>query len=97
MMIQNVQSQDFESIYSIYQDYVQNSTAIFDLKPMEYSLFQKRMETISSNYPFLIAKVQDEVIGYGYVHAAFEKKRTNNVWNRQFISKKEIIMVWLKR
>ncbi len=73
-MIQNVQSQDWKDIYSIYQDYVQHSTAIFDLNPMEYSLFQKRMENISNKYPFLVAKVEGTIIGYGYVHAAFEKE-----------------------
>lgn len=72
--IRRVQEKDLNEIYSIYVYYVQNSVAIFDLQPDNFETFKNNMISISKVYPFYVAIVDHELIGYGYVHSAFSKE-----------------------
>ena len=67
-------SMDVESIYDIYAYYVKNSTAIFDLAPMDKEVFKNKMLDTSEEYPFYVAEHDGELIGYSYVHKAFAKE-----------------------
>lgn len=67
-------SMDVESIYDIYAYYVKNSTAIFDLAPMDKEVFKNKMLDTSEEYPFYVAEHDGELIGYAYVHKAFTKE-----------------------
>ena len=67
-------SMDVESIYDIYAYYVKNSTAIFDLAPMDKEVFKNKMLDTSEEYPFYVAEHDGELIGYAYVHKAFAKE-----------------------
>ena len=73
-MIASVSQKDWDAIYDIYSFYVENSTAIFDIKPMEKIAFIEKMEGLSNSYPFYVAKVENEVIGYVYGQPAFSKE-----------------------
>lgn len=69
-----MEERDLESIYAIYVYYVQHSAAIFDIEPDSFDVFKKNMLQISKTYPFYVAIIGHELIGYGYVHAAFSKE-----------------------
>lgn len=73
-MIERAQKDDILAIYAIYTDYVLNSSALFDLHPMDFSLFSKKMENLMEKEPFYVAKHEGKCIGYGYTHPAFEKE-----------------------
>lgn len=65
---------DIEAIYDIYTYYVKNSTAIFDLVPMDKDVFNNKMLDTFKEYPFYVAEHDGELIGYAYVHKAFAKE-----------------------
>lgn len=65
---------DLPAIYDIYCYYVENSTAIFDIKPESYDQLSNKLIEISKTNSFYVALVDDELIGYGYVHPAFSKE-----------------------
>lgn len=73
-VIRKFETSDLEAIYSIYCFYVKNSVAIFDIQCISYEVFKNEMLEIASEYPFYVAYHEDELIGYGYVHAAFSKE-----------------------
>lgn len=71
--IRRIQEADFEAIYPIYSYYVENSSAILDLVPENKSSFFARLKKLGQE-PFYGAFVDGKLIGYGYVHPAFEKE-----------------------
>lgn len=72
--IRPFQKSDIESIYPIYVYYVKNSTALFDLKPMDFKSFESVVLEVAKKYPFYVAIAQKEIIGYAYVHETFSKE-----------------------
>ena len=87
--IRKVKEKDLEAIYSIYVYYVQNSVAIFDIVPDDLETFKKNMLAISKMYPFYVAIVNNKLIGYGYVHAAFSKEAYKHCVELTIYFKKE--------
>lgn len=57
---------DAEEILSIYAPYVTDTAVSFEYDVPSLAEFQKRIEKISSNYPYIKAVKDNEIIGYAY-------------------------------
>lgn len=70
-MIEGMSPDHYRDVYAIYCHYVQTSNAIFDRTPKSLEAFAK---DLSHSLFACVAKHEEKVIGYGYVHPAFEKE-----------------------
>lgn len=67
MNIQKVNKEDIKQILDIYNWYILNTTITFEIEPLTLEMFEKRIESITSKYPFYVLKEEDKVLGYGYL------------------------------
>jgi L-amino acid N-acyltransferase YncA len=66
-MIRPVAAQDSEEISKIYNHYIATSHATFELEPINGFEMARRIEdTVSQEYPFLVADDKDVITGYTY-------------------------------
>ncbi len=72
-MIRNVSLRDAKAIVDIYNEYITNSVATFDMEPLEVEEMECRIAKIASSYPYLVYVDHDEVVGYCYAHPWKEK------------------------
>lgn len=67
-LVRKAAHEDAAAIQEIYAHHVLNGTASFDTKPQTLIETQERIATINSRgWPFLVAEVSGEVVGYAYV------------------------------
>mgnify|MGYP004450633445 CR=1 FL=1 len=72
-MIRFAQDQDWPAVYEIYKYYVENTDFNLDWTPLSFQEFAARQKEIQKDYPYLVAEVNGEVIGYACAHKAFAK------------------------
>lgn len=65
-MIRSVTLEDAFQIAEIYNYYILNSYATFEVEPVDASGFSKRIEVIMAEYPWLIFEEGGEILGYAY-------------------------------
>ncbi|MFV9550652.1 N-acetyltransferase family protein [Algibacter sp. PT7-4] len=65
-MIRRLQIQDAEALLKIYNYYVLNTTATFDIDPLTIHMFLEKIKRISAKYPFIVYLENDEILGYAY-------------------------------
>lgn len=59
-----------EAIQSIYAHYVGSSLATFETEaPTALQMLSRRTEILRSGYPYLVALIDDHVVGYAYANA----------------------------
>lgn len=59
---------DIPAIQAIYAHHVLHGTGTFEIEPPSIETMHRRFMTlIGRNYPYLVAEVEGEVIGFGYV------------------------------
>jgi phosphinothricin acetyltransferase len=64
----NVCADDIAPITKIYRDAVINGKASFELEPPDEKEMRRRYEDLAGNgYPYLVARIGDEVAGFAYV------------------------------
>lgn len=73
-MIRKVLPADIGTITAIYNYYIKNTCITFETEPVTEEEMTKRMEAISSHYPYLVMEEEGQLIGYCYAHAWKEKK-----------------------
>ena len=66
MKIRNVSNTDISDITAIYNHYIENTCITFEEEPVTSNEMLKRIETISKAYPFLVAELDNTLIGYAY-------------------------------
>lgn len=66
MVIRPAQVEDAEAIRAIYAPFVEETTVSFEEVPPDRAEMARRIETISTDYPFLVATRDEAVIGYAY-------------------------------
>ncbi|ORX75670.1 acyl-CoA N-acyltransferase [Anaeromyces robustus] len=59
---------DLESILKIYEYYVTNTAITFDTKIPTIEEFNSRMEIVFKKYPYIVAELDGEIVGYAYTH-----------------------------
>lgn len=67
-MIRTVTSDDAESILAIYNQYIINSVASFEVEPLTLESMRNRIIGISSEYPYFVDESNGEITGFCYAH-----------------------------
>jgi L-amino acid N-acyltransferase YncA len=67
-MIRKVTTDDVEAIADIYNNYIGNSTATFETERISVNEMRKRIEEISSAFPYFVDEEEGEIAGYCYAH-----------------------------
>lgn len=74
MKIENIKSEDIARCVEIYNYYIINTCHTLEEEIVSEETFKNRVETISSKYPYIVYKNDDNVVlGYAYVHAFHER------------------------
>ena len=69
MKIRPASLTDAKQIVAIYNHYIQNSDATFEVEPIDAAEMARRMaEVIVGGYPYLVAEVDGEIVGFAYGH-----------------------------
>ena len=74
MIIRKVTRKDYQQILNIYNFYILNSTATFEITPITFENFSKRIDGISSIYPFFVYEENEEILGYAYLSSFNERE-----------------------
>lgn len=69
MKIRIATIKDAENIRNIYAPYVLNTAVSFEYELPDIKEFTNRIESTLKNYPYLVAMVNDDVVGYAYASA----------------------------
>ena len=67
-MIREVRPDDAAQIAGIYNRYILETTISFETQPLSAEDMRKRIEEISSNFPYFVAESDGKIIGYCYAH-----------------------------
>ncbi|MBE6550867.1 MAG: N-acetyltransferase [Ruminococcaceae bacterium] len=66
MIIESVKLTDADEILSIYAPYIEKTTYTFETKVPGKEEFRKRIEEISSVYPYYVCRDNGRIVGYAY-------------------------------
>jgi len=64
--IREAQTSDAAAITDIYNYYVRETLITFDLDEVPITFFEEKIPKLKQNYPFIVATIDDIVIGYAY-------------------------------
>lgn len=70
---------DAEKLLDIYAPYVEKTAITFDYKVPTVDEFKQRIQAISSRYPYIVAELQGQIVGYAY--AGVFKDRAAYDWS----------------
>jgi phosphinothricin acetyltransferase len=65
-MIRPVHINDAQALLDIYNYYVLNTTVTFDIEPLSLESFTHKINTIISEYPFIVFEENNEILGFAY-------------------------------
>lgn len=65
--IRSATPDDAEALLAIYAPYVSETAITFELEPPSLAEFRQRIARIGARYPYLVAEVDGEPVGYAYV------------------------------
>lgn len=65
-MIRSFNINDTQTLLEIYNYYVLNTTATFDIEPLSLKVFKEKLININAQYPFIVYEENDEILGYAY-------------------------------
>lgn len=68
MEIREVRREDTTAIAAIYNHYIANTTITFETKAVDGAEMARRIDDISSTYPYLVCEDGGRLAGYCYVH-----------------------------
>ncbi|MGH2642978.1 MAG: GNAT family N-acetyltransferase [Chitinophagaceae bacterium] len=77
LKIRLIQTGDYSAVLNIYGPYVQNTAISFEYDIPPLSEFSKRIENITSFYPWLVAEIDNHIVGYAYA----SKHRSRNAYD----------------
>ena len=58
--------EDAPRLVEIYRYYVEKTAITFEYEVPSIEEFQQRMIHVMEKYPYLVAKVDDQIVGYAY-------------------------------
>ncbi|MFC3932000.1 N-acetyltransferase family protein [Streptococcus dentapri] len=58
--------EDAEELLAIYTPYVKDTAISFEYQAPSLEDFRQRMQTINQTYPYLVAEINGELVGYAY-------------------------------
>ncbi len=65
---------DTQQILSIYKHYIENTAITFEYDVPSHADFSMRIKTISETYPYIVATLDNTIIGYAYATRFRERK-----------------------
>lgn len=85
MKIRRVNLDDTKHLLEIYSPYVVETAISFEYEPPTESEFRDRVKSISSKYPYIVAEVDGEIVGYAYANvfkgrAAYDKSVETSIY-----------------
>lgn len=72
---------DVAQILSIYAPYILNTTVTFEYDVPSIMAFERRIEQISNQFPWLVCEQSGQIIGYAYASKQYE--RAAYAWNAE--------------
>lgn len=66
MNIRKAELKDAKQIADVYNYYVQQTHHTFETEPIVAEEMEKRIADVTSDYPFLVAEEDGEIVGYAY-------------------------------
>jgi len=89
IMIRLAQESDAAEILEIYAPYIKETNITFEYEVPTLVDFKKRIQEISSHYPYLVCLLDGVIVGYAYAHRHMERAAYQwNVESSVYISKK---------
>lgn len=79
IQVRTVTLNDVQELLDIYSYYVLNTTITFEYDTPSINEFTQRIQKITQKYPYLVATLDDEIIGYAY--ATSYKERAAYDWS----------------
>lgn len=65
--------QDAESLLKIYAPYVEKTAITFEYDVPSVEEFAGRIENVLKKYPYLVAEIENEIVGYAYAGSFYER------------------------
>ncbi len=78
MKIEIASLEDAQELVEIYRYYVEKTAITFEYEVPSVEEFKQRMVHVMEKYPYLIAKENDQIVGYAY--ASCFKNRVADYW-----------------
>lgn len=66
-------AEDASALLQIYAPYVKNTAITFEYNVPSEDEFRKRIECVLNRYPYLVAEIDGEIVGYAYATAFHER------------------------
>lgn len=79
-VIRRVSAQDAGAIADIYNAYVLDSVATFEVEPLSRLEMSRRIEDVSSRYPYLVCEADGAVCGFCYAHQWKDRAAYERTW-----------------
>lgn len=79
MKLRMIKKDDIKGVQNIYKPFVKNTPITFEYNVPSYKKFIKRVEKVTETYPWIVAEVNGEIVGYAY--AARFKERMAFTWD----------------
>ena len=68
LIIRDFRPGDEISICNIYNHYIRETVISFEEEPLTPAAMLQRVETVTETYPWLVATLDDELVGYAYAN-----------------------------
>ncbi|WP_346882134.1 N-acetyltransferase family protein [uncultured Algibacter sp.] len=65
-MIRPLHINDAEALLAIYNYYVLNTAATFDIEPLTLNKFLEKLNSIAADYPFIVYEEDNKILGFAY-------------------------------
>lgn len=78
IVVRLAQPEDMKRLCEIYAYYVEETNVSFEYEAPSVEEFTKRYENIIMKYPYLVAEIEGEIVGYSYANTF--KARTAYSW-----------------
>ncbi len=65
-MIRPFKIQDTQQLLDIYNYYVLNSVATFDIEPLAFETFSNKINSINKDFPFVVFEENNTILGFAY-------------------------------
>lgn len=66
IIIRPIEISDSEKVLEIYRPYIENTNITFEYTVPELEEWKQRIEMVSQQFPWLVAELDDEILGYAY-------------------------------
>ena len=78
--IRKAQPADAGAIAAIYNDYVTNSTASFETRPVSTQEMRRRIAGVAARHPYYVCEEDGEILGFCYAHPWKERAAYLHTW-----------------